>query len=124
MSDFPALKPTMRTWALGAQPISTFTTMSGHETRVLLGPKPIGTMLSLQFGNIREGVALQLTSHYQGQRGSFDTFSLPTAVFAGMSDASSVTPAGQVWRYAAPPVIEWHSPGIATVSVELLAVIE
>ncbi|MFZ9570536.1 MAG: hypothetical protein ACO28M_11915 [Vulcanococcus sp.] len=124
MSTFPSLKPSARTWSLGAQPVSTFTTMSGHETRVLLGPEPIGTMLSLQFVNLKEAVVLQITGHYQGQRGSFDAFALPAEVFAGMTNYASVTPAGQVWRYAASPQIEWHSPGVATVSVELTAVIE
>jgi len=69
-------------------------------------------------------VVLQITGHYQGQRGGFDAFALPAEVFAGMANYASVTPAGQVWRYAAAPQIEWHSPGVATVSVELTAVIE
>lgn len=98
--------------------------MSGHETRILLGSMPVGTSLSLVFANIREESVLEITAHFQSVRGSFDSFNLPVEVFAGMSDSSSVTPAGQVWRYAASPQIEWHSPGVATVSVDLAAVID
>lgn len=121
---FPALKPSVRTWTMGSQPISSFTTMSGHETRVLLGPDPIGTSLSLQFTNIEETKVLELTAHFRSARGSFETFGLPPETLAGMTNTADVTPLGQVWRYAATPQIEWISPGIATVSVELAAVIE
>lgn len=121
---FPALKPAVRTWTMGALPTSGFTTMSGHETRILLGSDEINTSLALQYLNIQETQVLELTAHYRTVRGGFDTFSLPAETFAGMADGAAVTPPGQVWRYASAPQIEWVSPGIATVSVELVAVLD
>lgn len=123
-ASFPALEPAVRTWTMGAQPMQSFVTLSGHETRVLLGYNQVNTVLSLEFTNLKEDAALEIVAHYRGALGTFNSFAVPSAVFAGMARASEVLPAGQAWRYAAPPSIQWVSPGVATVSVELTAVLE
>ena len=90
----------------------------------MLGSEPIGTSLQMSFQNLTEVVVLSITDHYVQAKGTFETFALPVAVFAGMTDYGKVTPDGQVWRYAAAPSIGWVSPGIANVSVSLVAVRE
>lgn len=122
VAAFPTLKPSVRSWTPGSQPVQSFTALSGHEARVLLGPNPIGASLSLTFQNLLEADALLITAHYATAQGTYETFALPANTFAGMTNYGSVTPSGFSWRYAAPPAVEWIAPGIATVSVSLLAV--
>jgi hypothetical protein len=102
--------------------MSTFTALSGYEVRVLLGPNRINTALAMQFNNLLEDDAKLIVDHYVLARGGMDVFNLPAKVFAGSTHYGDVTPAGQQWRYAAPPTVEWVSPGVASVEVNLVAV--
>lgn len=122
VASFPSIKPSSRTWTPGAQPVQSFTALSGYEARVLLGPNPIGASLSLGFQNLTEAVFLQITNHYATAKGTYEIFDLPADVFAGMASYSGVTPSGYKWRYSGPPSIEWTAPGIGNASVSLLAV--
>ena len=122
VAAFPAVKPSSRAWTPGTPPAKSFNTLSGNETRVLLGAKPIGTSLSMSFSNIKESVVLQITNHFFIAKGSYETFTLPPEVFAGMTSYGSVTPSGLVWRYASAPSVDWVAPGIGAVSVDLVAV--
>lgn len=122
VAAFPDLKPSSRTWTPGSQPIQSFTALSGYEARVLLGPNPIGASLSLGFQNLLEAAFLQITNHYAVARGSYEVFSLPAGIFAGMSSYGTVTPSNNLWRYADAPTVDWTAPGIGNVSVRLLAV--
>lgn len=122
ITAFPAIEPSSRTWTPGSPPITTFNTLSGHEARILLGDKAVGTSLSLGFDNLLESELVKITDHYLKAKGSYESFSLPLAVHAGMTGYSRVTPANFVWRYASAPSVSWVSPGIGNVSVSLLAV--
>lgn len=123
-ADFPALAPTSRTWSVGAPPVASFVSMTGRETRVLLGDAAVGTQLSLQFSNVAEASALAIANHFSQVRGVMETFTVPSSVFAGMTNASSVKPLNTSWRYASAPTIDWLMPGFASVSVDLVAVID
>ena len=122
ITAFPAIEPSSRVWTPGSQPVKAFSTLSGYESRVMLGSEPIGTSLQMSFQNLQEVVVLSITDHFVKAKGTFETFALPAAVFAGMTDYSKVTPDGQVWRYAAAPSVRWVSPGIANVTVSLVAI--
>lgn len=122
VAAFPAVKPSSRAWTPGSFPSRTFNTLSGNETRILLGAKPVGASLSITFNNLRESVIAQITNHFFVAKGSYETFGLPSATFAGMSSFDGVTPSGFAWRYASPPSVDWVSPGIGNVSVSFLAV--
>lgn len=122
VTAFPEIAPSARTWTPGSQPLQTVTTLSGYESRVLLGPDPVGTTLVVSFQNLQEVLLLQITDHYALARGSFETFQLPAAIFAGMNDYSSVTPVNRSWRYASAPTIDWVAPGIGNASVSFVAV--
>lgn len=122
VAAFPSIKPSSRTWTPGSQPVQSFTALSGYEARVLLGPNPIGAVLSLGFQNLTEAVFLQITDHYITAKGGYEVFDLPADVFAGMTSYSGVTPSGYKWRYSAPPTIDWTAPGIGNASVSFVAV--
>lgn len=102
--------------------MASYTSMAGYEVRVLVGQNPIGVALSLVFENQTEVAALSITNHYATAKGTYEVFALPPDVFAGMANYSSVKPEMMSWRYAAAPSVEWLMPGVATVSVELVAV--
>ena len=122
ITAFPAIEPSSRAWTPGSQPVKAFSTLSGYESRVMLGSEPIGASLQLSFQNLTESIALAISNHFSTAKGTFETFVLPAAVFAGMTDYSTVAPTGQEWRYAAAPSINWVSPGVANVGVSLVAV--
>ena len=52
MADFPALKPTARSFQLGEYPIKSYRAMSGAVVRRSFGNKPFGYTLDLEFANV------------------------------------------------------------------------
>jgi len=118
--SFPAINPTTRTWTPGNFGQSSFNAASGAEVRLLYGAVATGHELSLTFSNVSETNALAFNTHYIAVKGSFDTFALPAAVFAGMTTAF---PFGtNKWRYEGRPSVVAVKPGIYNVSVSLVAV--
>ena len=53
MSQFPALRPSGRSFTPGMVPVSTFASLSGKETRVILGDTMHGHTVSLTFKTYR-----------------------------------------------------------------------
>jgi hypothetical protein len=122
VAAFPDVRPTSRVWTPGAQPVKSYTALSGFEARVLLGVSPIGGSLTLRFQNIVENTFLLFTDHFALAQGTYEVFSLSANTYAGLANFSSVTPSGYLWRYASAPSVEWVSSGIGNVSVTLTAV--
>ena len=123
MATFPALKPNGRSWTPGALTQSSFTHVGGAEVRVLLGSKRTGDVLRLSYENLLESEANSIISHYVGERTTFNVFDLPVEVYAGITDYSAITVAGNKWRYTKAPDVQYLSPDVQSVSVELIQVI-
>jgi hypothetical protein len=123
MATFPALKPNGRSWTPGALTQSSFTHVGGAEVRVLLGSKRAGDVLRLSYENLLEVDANSIISHYVGERTTFNVFDLPVEVYAGITDYSAITVGGNKWRYATAPQVQYLSPDVQSVSVELIQVI-
>ena len=121
MSQFPAIKPSSRRFTLGVVPVSTFASMSGKETRVILGDTMYGHAVQVTFSNLKEDVGQQVTDHWAGRQGTALAFTLPSALWAGWTVYTSVVTDSQQWRYKAEPRITAVSPGIMNLSVELVA---
>jgi len=93
--------------------------------RVVTGNRMVGQGLSLTFANLPEDQANLITTHYNGQLGGFMAFEASAEVFAGWGLGQiSSKPAGNRWRYAGAPQMAFVAPGIMTVSVDLIAVID
>lgn len=122
MSTFPSLRPTDRTWTDGSLPTEGFIAMAGTETRFVTGSRLIGQQLVLTFAHLSEADALLITQHYQSRRGSYLSFNLPAAVFAGWSYSTVSAPNTNTWRYSNPPKTDFIAPGIMSVTVNLVAV--
>jgi len=103
-------------------PVDTYTSVSGKETRVILGDTTRGHQVALDFNNIQEAAVQSLMSHWYDQKGIALSFTLPTAVWAGWAEYKDAASPDQQWRYANPPNVVGNAPSIMSVSVELIAV--
>lgn len=123
MANFPALKPTARSFQLGQYPVKTYRAMSGAVLRRSFGNRPYGSTLDLEFKNVPETVVNSIIDHYNGQGGGTLGFDVPADVFQGYSavlQGNIRTPAGIEWLYAEPPNISSVIKGISTVTVRLV----
>ena len=121
MTVFPSLRPTSRTIEPASWPISSFTSMSGKETRVLLADTPSAHSITLQFANLLEADANLILAHWQGQLGTANSFLLSDDVWAGWTAFAATVESSLQWRYSRQPSINTISPSIMTVSVRLVS---
>jgi hypothetical protein len=123
MADFPALKPTARSFQLGQYPVKTYRAMSGAVLRRSYGNRPYGDSLDLEFKNVPESAVNSIINHYKNQGGGTLGFDIPAVVFEGYSEdlQSKVRAvAGTEWLYAEPPGVSSVIRGISTVTVRLV----
>ena len=120
---FPAYKPSSRTFKAGMIPVSSFKSLSGKETRVILGDTALSHTVNLSFSNVSEAVAGEILGHWTASKGVALAFTLPSDVWAGWTAYAAAVPSDQAWRYGSPPSVAAVSPTIMNVSVSLLSVI-
>jgi hypothetical protein len=123
MSTFPSIKPSARSYSPGQLPVRSYRTLSGAIWKRSFSNTRQGHGLSLEFQNITDAEVEQIVAHYEDRGGSFYRFSLPAALFAGMSSGligRLQAPANIQWAYAGEPKISSVFPGRSTVSVELI----
>jgi hypothetical protein len=128
-TTFPGIAPTRRSFVAPTWPTKTQTSQSGVITRRLWGSKPSQAKLSLTFGNINDTNTTAILIAYNSARGSVDSLTLPTQVFAG-ADATLqswlnawATGTGLLWSFSegTSPQVESVAPGRSNVTVELTA---
>jgi hypothetical protein len=123
MANFPALKPTARSFQLGQYPVKTYRAMSGAVVRRSFGNKAFGYTLELEFANVSEATVNTIIDHYNGQQGGTLGFAIATSVFAGYTvtlQGKVRNPSGIEWLYAEPPSVSSVIAGISTVTVKLV----
>jgi len=122
---FPTLKPTARAYDSGDYPVKTFKAQSGAESRILYGSRRTNMSLDLSFDNITDAQAELFLDHYDETKGTYQTFTIPSAVFDGWEGNSDALDAatGNSWRYSGPPALTSVRPGVSSVKVKLLGVL-
>ena len=123
MANFPALKPTARSFQLGQYPVKTYRAMSGAVVRRSFGNKAFGYTLELEFANVSEATVNTIIDHYNGQQGGTLLFAIEVDVFAGYTSTLQGKvrdPGGIAWLYAEPPSVSSVIAGISTVTVKLV----
>jgi hypothetical protein len=116
---------------MGDYPSKTYTSLSGVIFKRAFGNRQTGYTLNLTFRNIGDtselrsnsGTAKQIIDHYNDVDGTYDKFTLPNRMFAGMdNDLESLikAPTDISWRYAEPPKVESVQAGMSTVTVKLV----
>lgn len=123
---FPSLVPTNRAFNAGDYPIKTFKAQSGAEIRILYGNQRTGMTLELGYDNISDSEAQAFIDHYDDMNGSFSTFALPSIVKTGWTGATTTIDAtsGNAWRYSEAPQITSVKPGVSSVQVQLIGVLQ
>jgi hypothetical protein len=121
MSLFPSVQPSARTFTPGTIPINSYQALSGKEVRVLLADTVSNHSLALTFSNILEAPAKSILDHWYAQSGTALAFNLPAAVWAGWAEYESAITPTQKWRYDSVPRVVAVSPGIMTVTVQLVS---
>lgn len=122
---YPTFAPTARAFTPGAYPTKNFRAQSGAEVRILYGSQRTGMTLELAYENIPDTSAAQFIEHYDEVKGTYQTFTIPSAVRTGWSGSSNkldVTGAN-AWRYDDAPQITAVRPGISSVRVKLIGVL-
>lgn len=122
MSQFPKIKPSGRSFTLGAFPTKVYRSLSGATVKRSFGNRAFGYQLNLEFTNIQDVQTNQLVDHYNNTSGGFTRFTLPDDLFVGMHTAlrGKIQAPSQIrWEYAGPPEISSVFPGLSTVQVQL-----
>jgi hypothetical protein len=106
------------------------------ESTVQYGNRRSGQTLDLTFGNTTEVIAAAIYDHYLACRGSVCVFGLSEPAKAGNpafhkgdSSASpenrySAVPFGMKYKYQEPPQFSSVKPGVMSVSVKLIGVLD
>ena len=121
MATFPTLIPSSRVYTPGFYPHTPFTAMSGKQNRVRHSTVMLGSRLQLSFVAITQATMLSIKSHYDGQQGTFLSFTIPAEITNGVT-ATDFTLTDYSWRYAEPPKVEDYCPQLHTVTLVLESV--
>lgn len=119
---FPSLVPTSRDFNPGDYPIKQFRSQSGAEIRILYGDSRTGMVLDLAYDNVTDANADLFLTHYNEVKGTYNTFTLPSAAKTGWAGAAASLDVSGVnaWRYAEPPTVTAVRPGRSSVRVQLI----
>jgi hypothetical protein len=120
---FPSIRPSSRSFKLGAFPVKKYRTLSGVSVKRSFGNRPFAYELQLGFANIDDDTTASILNHYNNTSGGFSRFTLPDAVFSGVNSnlRNIARPSSSIrWEYAEPPQIESIIGGRSNVQVSLI----
>jgi hypothetical protein len=118
MTTFPALVPSSRTFTPGEYPATAFSGFSGAQNRVRHSNVFLAAQLRLTFLGLTQAQMLDIWNHYNGRRGEFRSFALPTEVVS-YGSITDYVPGNYLWRYAGPGSVEDLPCGGHNVSLTL-----
>lgn len=124
---FPSIKPSARSFKMGAFPTKVYRALSGATVKRSFGNRATGFQLELRFRNIDDATLNQILDHYNGTSGGFARFTVPDALFTGMSATlrgKIQAPTSIKWEYAEPPSVESVFPGYSDAAVQLIGELE
>jgi hypothetical protein len=106
MATFPSLTPATRAFTPGEYPHTPFTTYNGLQNRVRHSNVMLSSSVRLSFIALAEADMLSILSHYQGQFGSFESFTLPSSIWSGVTTISDYQLTDYRWRYTESPAVD------------------
>lgn len=106
MAVFPTLTPATRAFTPGEYPHTPFSTYSGFQNRVRHSNVMLSSSVRLSFIAVTESDMLSILSHYQGQYGSFESFTLPSSIWSGVTTISDYELTDYRWRYTEAPTVD------------------
>ena len=129
MPDFPPYAPSSRDYTDGDWPVKRYQAMDGYEVRVLYGSQQTGMRLNLAYQNLTDRQASEFLEHYQQQKGTYVPFQFgdddgPKKGWGADEKWIGVSTRQNKWRYAETPKITSVKPGISSVTVNLVSVLD
>ena len=128
--DFPAIKPTSRSYNPGTYPSTTFESLDGTKTHLRFGNKRVNATLTLGFSNISDADAGLILANYENVNSDWDyvTFDRGYAT-SGVTDTSLLaylkeSGSSLKWRYSAPPSVTSSFKGKSNVSCSFVACLD
>jgi hypothetical protein len=106
MTTFPSLTPATRAFTPGEYPHTPFTTYNSLQNRVRHSNVMLSSSVRLSFIALAEADMLSILSHYQGQFGSFESFTLPSSIWSGVTTISDYQLTDYRWRYTEAPAVD------------------
>jgi hypothetical protein len=106
MTTFPSLTPATRAFTPGEYPHTPFTTYNSLQNRVRHSNVMLSSSVRLSFIALAEADMLSILSHYQGQFGSFESFTLPSSIWSGVTTISDYQLTDYRWRYTESPAVD------------------
>jgi hypothetical protein len=106
VATFPSLTPATRAFTPGEYPNTPFTTYNGLQNRVRHSNVMLSSSVRLSFIALAEADMLSILSHYQGQFGSFESFTLPSSIWSGVTTISDYELTDYRWRYTDAPTVD------------------
>jgi len=135
--QFPAIKPSARSFTPGTYPSTDFESLDGTKTHIRFGNKAINAQLSLSFSNISDGEVVDILNNYRDVNSDWDhvTFNINSAGLQGLSTLHSgylleswmqngSNEAGLKWRYTGPPTVTSTFNGLSNVSCSFVACLD
>ena len=119
MTVFPSLTPATRAFTPGEYPHTPFTTYNGLQNRVRHSNVMLSSSVRLSFIALAEADMLSILSHYQGQFGSFESFTLPSSIWSGVTTISDYQLTDYRWRYTEAPAVDDAYCGLYNVELAL-----
>jgi hypothetical protein len=128
--DFPAIKPTSRSYSPGIYPQNTFEAQNGAKTIIRYSQKRVNATLTLGFSNISDADAALILANYEDVNSDWDyvTFDRGYAT-SGVTDTSLLaylkeSGSSLKWRYSAPPSVTSSFKGKSNVSCSFVACLD
>ena len=122
MATFPSITPSARMYSPGDVPMSYQTSMDGSGTGFRRGNRRVSQTLNLSYQNMTETQVTEFRTHYDTQKGSFDTFFLSEETWAGYGTPPVPLVSDHAWLYSSPPTIADGFTSRWNVEIELRTV--
>lgn len=125
MTDFPAVTPTSMSFTAPEFPVRSNTSLSGVVSRRIFGSRGSRAILSLEFQNLEDWIAVQFLDAWNLARGTLGVLVVSDTVFNGaeqsLADYLKVGGDQLAWHFAEAPQVQRVVPGISSVRVTLEA---
>lgn len=122
--QFPALRPTSRTYTPGSFPTKRFNSINGAGVTRIYGSKSFDASLRMQFLLGDEDTRLVIDCWHEA-KGDYTPLTLSNEVYAGITEElQGGIPTYLNWRWAEAPSVESLFPGRSRVTVNLLATLD
>ena len=129
--QFPAIKPSARSFTPGTYPSTDFESLDGTKTHIRFGNRSVNATLSLSFSNISDGHVVDILGNYNNVNSDWDYVTFDE--LHGLQGIENVflrihvkegSSSGLKWRYTGPPTVTSTFNGLSNVSCSFVACLD